>query len=162
MVIEATNRPIADERLKSSRQMTSPTEIRFESRPLRDIAPLERNRLRELTDGGQDSHLRMVLREHPAHVQCFLAWSGDEIVGWSLARWFAPFEDSPHNAHISVFVDLRWRRQGLGRHLIDQAAEFASAHRLIPWVYAGTAEQAHFFRACSRPVKVVSTPFPLR
>ena len=142
--------------------MASPPEIRFESRPLRAISPSERSRLRELAVGGQDSHLRMVLREHPAHVQCFLAWSGDEIVGWSLARWFAPFEDSPRNAHISVFVDPRWRRQGLGRHLIDQAAAFATAHRLIPWVYAGTAEQADFFRACGGPVKVVTTPFPLR
>jgi GNAT superfamily N-acetyltransferase len=95
-------------------------------------------------------------------VRCFLAWSGDAIVGWSLARWFAPFEDSPRNAHISVFVDPDWRRRGLGHRLVDQAAEFAAAHRLTPWVYAGTAEQADFFRACERPVSVVATPFPLR
>lgn len=142
--------------------MTDLSPIRFESKPLRRITAVERRRLRVLTAGSKDSHLLHVLRERPAHVQCFLACSGDEIVGWSLARWFARFEDSPRNAHISVFVDPDWRRQGLGRQLVEQAAEFARAHRLIPWVSADTVEQSAFFQSCERPVGVVTTPFPLR
>ena len=142
--------------------MENRPETRFESRPLQAIAPLERERLCELTAGGADSHLLRVLREHPPHVRCFLAWSGDQIVGWSLAIWFAPFDQSPRNAHVSVFVDPHWRRLGLGRVLVDQAAAFACAHRLTPWVYAGTAAQADFFRACSHPVSVATTPFRFR
>jgi GNAT superfamily N-acetyltransferase len=136
--------------------------FRFESKSLRRITRAEAQRLRVLTAGGEDSHLLTVLRKRPHNVQCFLAWDGQEIVGWSLARWFAPFADSPRNAHVSVFVDPAWRGHGLGRDLVGQAVEFAAAHRLRPWVYAGTADQLAFTRACGHPVGVVTTPFPLR
>ena len=142
--------------------MTDLPAIHFESKPLRCITAAESQRLRVLTAGGTDSHLLTVLRERPHNVQCFLAWDGEEIVGWSLARWFAPFEDSPRNAHVSVFVDPAWRRHGLGRVLVGQAVDFVAAHRLRPWVYAGTADQLAFVRACGHAVGVVATPFPVR
>ena len=144
------------------RTMTEQPAIRFESKPLRRLSLPEFRRLRALTAGGKQSHLLAVLRERPAHARCFLAWEGDEIVGWSLTRWFAPFADAPRNAHVSVFVDPVWRRLGLGRTLLGQAVEFAAAHRLRPWVYAGHADQLAFFRACDYRADVVATPFPVR
>jgi GNAT superfamily N-acetyltransferase len=149
--------------------MTDQFVIRFESKPLRRIGPAESRRLRVLTAGGKQSHLLAVLRERPAHAQCFLAWGAgadgadeDQIVGWSLARWFAPFVDAPRNAHVSVFVDPAWRRLGLGRQLLGQAVGFAVAHRLRPWVYAGHQDQSAFFRACGHHTGIVGTPFQLR
>lgn len=149
--------------------MTQQSAIRFESKPLRRIGPSESRRLRVLTAGGKQSHLLAVLRERPAHAQCFLARGGradgvdeEQILGWSLVRWFAPFVDAPRNAHVSVFVDPTWRRLGLGRELLGQAVEFAVAHRLRPWVYAGRPEQSAFFRACDYQAGIVGTPFPLR
>jgi len=142
--------------------MTDQSAIRYESKLLRRLSLSEVRRLRVLTAGGQQSHLLAVLRERPACARCFLAWEGEVIVAWSLARWFAPFAQAPRNAHISVFVDPDWRRRGLGRRLLGQAVEFAAAHRLRPWVYAGQAEQSAFFRACDQRADVVSTPFPVR
>ena len=142
--------------------MIDQSAIRFESRPLRGIGLSDARRLRALTTGDKQSHMLAVLREHPDYVQCFLAWDGDEIVGWSLARWFAPFTDSPRNAHLSVFVHPAWRRLGLGRQLLGQAVEFAVAHRLKPWVYAGRPEQSAFFRACAYQAGIVGTPFRSR
>jgi len=142
--------------------MTDQCAIRFESKPLRRLRPSEFRRLRTLTAGGKQSHLLTVLRERPAWAQCFLAWQGEEILGWSLARWIAPLTDAPRNAHVSVFVDPAWRRLGLGRRLLDQAVEFAVGHRLRPWVYAGHADQSAFFRACDARVGVVTTPFSKR
>lgn len=142
--------------------MTDQSAIRFESKPLRRLGQSESRRLRELTSGDRQSHLLAVLRERPEYAQCFLAWGGGEIVGWSLARWFAPFTDRPRNAHVSVFVDPAWRRLGLGRDLLGQAVEFAAAHRLRPWVYAGHSDQSAFFRACASPAGIVGTPFRSR
>jgi GNAT superfamily N-acetyltransferase len=142
--------------------MTDQPDIRFESKPLRRVTAAERRRLRTLTAGGTDSHLLTILRERPPYVRCFLAWHDDVIIGWSLARWFAAFKDSPRNAHISVFVDPEWRRQGFGRRLIGQAVDFAVAHRLTAWVYAGNADQLAFARGCEHPTSIVTTPFPLR
>ncbi|WP_295386023.1 GNAT family N-acetyltransferase [uncultured Thiodictyon sp.] len=142
--------------------MTDQSAIRFESKPLRGIGRSESQRLRELTTGDRQSHMLAVLREHPEYAQCFLAWDGDEIVGWSLARWFAPFVEGPRNAHVSVFVDPAWRRLGLGRQLLGQAVEFAVAHRLRPWVSAGAPDQSAFFRACASGAGIVGTPFRLR
>lgn len=142
--------------------MTEPPEIRYESKPLQQLSFAERARLRLLTAEDPESHMRAILRERPPHVQCFLACHEETIVGWSLARWFAPFDASPRNAHISVFVDPQWRRHGLGRALLGQAVEFATAHRLTPWVYAGAAHQLQFFRACEHRTNIVSRPFALR
>jgi len=142
--------------------MTDQPPVRFEARPLRGLSPAESRRLRTLTLGGRDSHLMMLLKERSVHARCFLAWSGEDIVGWSAVRWFAPFSEGPRNAHLSVFVDPDWRRRGVGRQLLDQAVEFALAHRLRPWVYAGHEDQSAFFRACDCPAGVVATPFPLR
>jgi GNAT superfamily N-acetyltransferase len=142
--------------------MTDPSAVRFEARALRGLSLAEFRRLRTLTQGGRESHLLTLLKERPVHARCYMAWAGDEIVGWSAVRWFAPFTDAPRNAHVSVFVDPDWRRRGLGRRLLDQAVEFALAHRLRPWVYAGHEDQSAFFRACASPAGVVATPFPIR
>lgn len=142
--------------------MTDQPSVRIEARPLRGLSLAELRRLRALTLGGRDSHLLTLLKERPVHARCWLASAEEDIVGWSAARWFAPFSEGPRNAHLSVFVDPDWRRQGVGRQLLDQAVAFALAHRLRPWVYAGHEDQSAFFRACDCPVGVVATPFPLR
>lgn len=139
--------------------MPDSSAIQFESKRLRGLTAAECRCLRALTSGDKDSHLLAVLRERPDHARCFLARAGEEIVGWALARWFAPFEEAPRNAHISVFVNPAWRRQGLGQELVEQAAQFARTHRLTAWVYAGNAEQRAFYQTCGHPVKVTSTPF---
>ena len=142
--------------------MSDQVPVQFEAGPLRGLALADVRRLRVLTVGGKDSHLMMLLRQRPAHARCFLARVGEEIVGWSAVRWFAPFTEAPRNAHVSVFVDPQWRRRGLGRQLLDQAVAFALTHRLRPWVYAGHGDQTAFFRACACPAGVVATPFPIR
>jgi GNAT superfamily N-acetyltransferase len=142
--------------------MNTHKEIHYESKPLQQLRFAECARLRLLTSEDPESHMRAILRERPRHVQCFLAWYEETIIGWSLARWFAPFDDSPRNAHISVFVDPEWRRYGLGRTLVGMAVEFATAHRLTPWVYAGAPHQLQFFRACEHRANIVTRPFPFR
>jgi GNAT superfamily N-acetyltransferase len=142
--------------------MSDQVPVRIEARPLRGLSLADARRLRTLTLGGKESHLLMLLKERPLHARCFLARIGEEIVGWSAVRWFAPFTEAPRNAHVSVFVDPEWRRRGLGRQLLDQAVEFALTHRLRPWVYAGQKEQSAFFRACACPAGVVGTPFSIR
>jgi GNAT superfamily N-acetyltransferase len=139
-----------------------PTKIHFDSKPLQQLRFAEHAQLRLLTNPDPESHMRAILRERPRFVHCFFAWHEETIVGWSMARWFAPFEASPRNAHISVFVDPLWRRHGIGRALLGQAVAFATSHRLTPWVYAGARHQLQFFRACEHSTHIISTPFPLR
>ena len=137
-------------------------EVRIEEKPLSGLTPSERNRLRILTDGTGDSHMLAVLREHPKQALCFLARSDNEILGWSLVRWFKPFSERPRNAHLSVFVSPEWRRCGLGRALIANAVQFAVAHGLVAWVYAGRRDQREFYRRCPPVEHISDTPFRMR
>ncbi len=126
---------------------------------LHDLSYVERRRLRELTNGTADSHMLSVLREGPSHVRCFLARHGDEIIGWSLARWYKPFSERPRNAHISVFVAPAWRRRGLGRALTEAAVSFAARQGLVPWVSAVQHDQLDFYRACAGAAQICRVPF---
>lgn len=137
-----------------------PIEIR--TCPLRALTYAERRCLRALTNPGPDSHMRRLLDENTAHAQCFLALAGPEILGWSVARWFAPLSECPRNAHLSVFVAPQWRRRGLGRDLIEAAVQFVTAHRLTPWVYAEGSAQLGFYRACPSVRHISRLPFALR
>jgi GNAT superfamily N-acetyltransferase len=136
--------------------------VRIEEKPLSALTPSERNRLRILTDGTGDSHMLAVLREHPKQALCFLARSESEILGWSLVRWFKPFSERPRNAHLSVFVAPEWRRYGLGRALIEDAVQFAVAHGLTAWVYAGGRVQRDFYRRCPSVEHISDIPFRMR
>jgi GNAT superfamily N-acetyltransferase len=62
------------------------------------------------------------------------AWSGDELAGYACLYWhftsLVPAETVLMN---DLYVDQRWRSQGIGRALIEASAEVASergAHRL--------------------------------
>ena len=141
---------------------TATYEVRIEEKPLSALTTSERQRLRMLTDGTPDSHMLAVLHEHPKQALCFLARTDNEILGWSLARWFKPFSERPVNAHISVFVAPEWRRYGLGRALIEEAVQLAGAHGLAAWVYAATSDQRDFYRRCPSVKHIIKIPFQMR
>ncbi len=136
--------------------------IVLESKPLKALVQSERKQLRQLTDGTRDSHMLAVLRENPKHACCFLARQGEDIVAWSLARWFKPLSERPRNAHLSVFVSPQWRRRGLGRCLIGIAVGFVKQNGMVPWVFAGQSDQLEFYRECQAVTHISRTPFSLR
>lgn len=135
--------------------------ILIESVALRALRYPQRLRLQELTSGEPDSHMLAVLRERPEHAQCFLARHEEEIVGWSVARWFKPPAERPRNAHLSVFVAPEWRRRGLGRALTAAVVDFAVGRGLVPWVSAARADQLVFYRSCEG-TRICRVPFPRR
>lgn len=127
---------------------------------LQTLTPEEKTRLRELTL-ATDSYMATVLADNPVESCCWLAIENNKIWGWSLVRWFTPDVRSYTFAYVSVLVSAaRWRR-GIGRALLAQAFNYAGEQQLTPCVFAITAGQRDFFKACQVAASVtVQCPFP--
>jgi RimJ/RimL family protein N-acetyltransferase len=68
------------------------------------------------------------IRRHP-HAAVFVAESGGEIVGrLSIAR--DPHPASSHVADLGLMVAVQYRRQGIGRALLERAVAWGAASRV--------------------------------
>jgi GNAT superfamily N-acetyltransferase len=154
-------RAVSQDIASMSASSALPDGVVIESLALRSIHGPDWLRLRQLTSGEPDSHMRALLRERPEQARCFLARRDADILGWSVARWYKPLAERPRNAHISVFIDPAWRRHGLGRVLTSAASDFVAALGLAPWVSAADDAQLAFYQTCPT-VRIARAPFLTR
>ena len=75
--------------------------------------------------GDERRYLRAVRRSHDAAVFVAETDGGDLVGRLSLAR--DPHPASAHVADLGLMVDVRWRRRGIGRALLERSVAWARA-----------------------------------
>jgi len=133
---------------------------------LHDLTKTEREILTNLTI-SEDSHMAYVLKENPSKTMSWIAQIKDKntklktIIAWSLMRWYSPDIRSVNCSYISLFVNPLFRRQGIGKQLIQRTIEYSQKNQYTPIVYGKTKLQFSFYKACGiDPAQITQKAFP--
>jgi len=139
--------------------MMKPKEIRIICKALRALSIPERRRVENLTLAS-DSFMLAVLQDNSETAMCWLAEQDEQILGWSLIRWFPRDVFGRTGSYVSVFVDIAHRGHGLGKLLVRKAISYAQEHEMRPWFYGASQEQIDFYNACQvPPLHITVNPF---
>jgi mycothiol synthase len=82
------------------------------------------DKLERATTLAEMEHEMSFPTEHP-ETDCFLAWDGEQLAGWTNLYVRPGNGESESTIYCWGVVHPRWRRRGLGRHLLERAYQRA-------------------------------------
>ena len=133
--------------------------VKIDKKRVRSLTSEERQKLNLLTI-PEGSHMSAVLKDNPDRACCWLAYQ-DDIVGWSLIRWFESALKKGFDAYISVFVHPKNRQQGTGCLLIGKAMEFSDEKKMSACFFGPKPDQRLFYGSAGiSPSRILSLDFP--
>ncbi|ETR74011.1 MAG: hypothetical protein OMM_06595 [Candidatus Magnetoglobus multicellularis str. Araruama] len=142
------------------------THFHIYEKSLQSLSKDEKEALQHLTI-SEDSYMAFVLNQNPSKAKCWIIGiendqaDNQNIVAWSLLRWYTPDIRSVNCAYISLFVHPKFRKQGLGKRLISKTMAYAENNQLTVIVYGHTAKQHAFYKACGvNPLHITHHAFP--